>query len=129
MREVLDSVERATARWPSLDQWEHDLPEWFVRACARPMSDAEAQDWLQRWRSMPNAERSRVSEEQPWSLPDWLYWMEPSQSVWRWGRATQRTTVELEVTLAVEGLPVALGAFKWLARAAGAERVMAVSDP
>ena len=128
MRQVLDCVETARTVWPALDRWEEVLPEWFVRACAKPMSDEEAQSWLHRWRGMSQAEQSRVSEEQPWSLPDWLYWMEPTQSVWRWARARQRSATELEVTLAVEGLPVALGAFKWLARTAGAERVMAASD-
>jgi hypothetical protein len=127
MRGVLDCVERAGPTWASLDQWEQDLPGWFVHACARPMSDEEAQDWLNRWRGMSKAEQSRVSEEQSWSLPDWLYWMEPSHSVWRWTRAKLRSALELEVTLAIEGLPVALGAFQWLARAAGAERVRVVS--
>lgn len=129
MREVLDRIESVGTRWPALDRWEQELPEWFVRACASPMSDEEAQAWLQRWRGMSQAEQSRASEEKPWSLPDWLYWMEPAQSVWRWTRATQRNALDLEVTLAVAGLPVALGAFKWLARTAGAERVTAVFDP
>ena len=125
MREVLDRVERVGTRWPAVDQWEQDLPEWFVRVCAKPMSDAQAQAWLQRWQGMAQGEKARASEEAPWSLPDWLYWMEPAQAVWRWVRAAQRNTHELEVTLAVDGLPVALGAFEWLARAAGAERVTA----
>jgi hypothetical protein len=44
------------------------------------------------------------------------------------GASEQRSATELEVTLAVEGLPVALGAFKWLARTAGAESVTIGSD-
>lgn len=128
MRQVLECVESARTTWPSLDRWEEELPEWFVRACAKPMSDDQAQAWLQRWRGMSPAEQSRVTEEQQWSLADWLYWMEPTQSVWKWVRARQQSATELEVTLAVEGLPVALGAFKWLARTAGAERVILCAD-
>jgi hypothetical protein len=126
MREVLDCIEAAGRSWPSLSEWERQLPGWFVGACASPMSEKEAQDWLQRWRGMSKAEQARITEEQRWSLPDWLYWMEPSHSVWRWIRAKERSTTELEVTLAVEGLPVALDAFKWLARAAGAASIVDV---
>jgi hypothetical protein len=88
MRDVLDRVESVRTEWPALERWEELLPEWFVRACARPMSEEEAQRWMQRWRGMSEAEQSRLSEEQPWSLPDWLYWMEPTQSVWQWARAS-----------------------------------------
>jgi len=73
---------------------------------------------------MSRVEQARFSEDEQWSLPNWLYWMEPSNSVWQWLRATLLTPVDLEVTLAVDGLPVALGAFKWLARTAGAERIV-----
>lgn len=125
MREVLDCIERPMTRWPSSAEWERELPEWFVRACGRPMSDEEARDWLTRWRGMSREEQARASEDKAWSLPDWLYWMEPSNSVWQWTRAKQRSETELEVTLAVNGLPVALGAFTWLARVAGAAGVEA----
>jgi hypothetical protein len=77
---------------------------------------------------MSEPERSRVDYERPWSLPDWLYWMEPTQSAWKWARARERSAFELEVTLAVEGMPAALGAFMWLARTAGAERIVYASD-
>ena len=84
------------------------------------MSDEEARDWLKKWRGMSRDEQARVSANAVWSLPDWLHWMEPGNSVWQWARAKQRSDTELDVTLAVDGLPVALGAFTWLARAAGA---------
>jgi hypothetical protein len=84
------------------------------------MSSNEAQIWLEQWRSMPKEAHSKAADEQQrWSLPDWLYWMEPQQSGWRWAGATEQAPGELEVTLWVEGWPVALGAFKWLAKAAG----------
>ncbi len=123
LREVLDRVERPGEVWPSVEQWEELLPTWFVEACATPMSNEEADAWLLRWRQMPESERLQAEDAKPWSLSDWLYWMEPSQSVWRWARATQRGPVELEVVLSVEGMPVALGAFRWLAQTAGAEGV------
>ena len=105
LREVLDCVERPGEAWPSVEQWERLLPTWFVAACAMPETEGQSEN------------------TKPWSLADWLYWMEPDQSVWRWARATQHGSAVLEVVLSVEGMPVALGAFMWLARAAGAETV------
>lgn len=125
IREVLDTVvtARTSGVWPSLGEWEKLLPSWFVLACASPMSTEEADASMKRWRAMPDAEQARFSEQEQWSLPNWLYWMEPRHAVWKWVRAMQCGPTQLEVTLAVDGLPVALGAFKWLARTAGADRI------
>ena len=123
LREVLDHLERPREGWPSVDQWEQLLPTWFVAACAKPTSSEETNAWLLRWRQMPETERLQAEDTQPWSLADWLHWMEPDHLVWRWARATQHGPAVLEVVLAVEEMPVALGAFTWLARTAGAENV------
>lgn len=126
LREVLEPIEQAGEPWPPAAQWEQALPQWFVSACPRPMSTTEAQVWLEQWRRMAGSEQAEAVEKQAWSLPDWLYWMDPEQSVWRWQDATERSASELEVTLSVGGWPVALGAFNWLARTAGAS---SVSEP
>jgi hypothetical protein len=123
LREVLEPIERAGEPWPLLVQWEQALPRWFVAACSPPMSASEARAWMEQWRAMSPSEQSETVKNQKWSLPDWLYWMESPQSVWRWQRAIVRSPCELEVTLDVDGWPVALGAFDWLARTAGASNV------
>ena len=123
LREVLEPFENIGETWPTVQNWERVLPTWFTSACAIPMSSDEAQASNERWRRMSQEERAALAAKERWSLPDWLYWMEPEQSVWRWVDATIKTPNELVVTLAVDGWPVALGAFEWLARAAGADVV------
>jgi hypothetical protein len=90
------------------------------------MSADEALAYVERWRMMSEAEKCETTKNQQWSLPDWLYWMDPKQSMWRWVDATLGTSTDLEVTLAVDGWPVPLGAFEWLARAAGAGDVQVI---
>jgi hypothetical protein len=123
LREVLEPIEAAREPWPALEEWERLLPEWFVASCARPMSPEEARSWVEQWRKMSPEEQSLANASQHWSLPDWLYWMEPSHLVWKWADGKVRTSQELEVFLEVDGWPVPLGAFEWLARAAGAKDV------
>jgi len=123
MREVLDCIDRLRGVWPPLDRWRRELPAWFVGACADPLTREQAQAWVERWREMSPAEQVHAEETRAWSLPNWLYWMEPDQSVWRLAQAIHRSDTELEVDVAVDGRPVALGAFYWLARASGARSV------
>ena len=123
LREVLETIQTAGDSWPAVERWEQVLPRWFVAACANPMSAEEAQAYVERWRKLSKDEQCEATKNQRWSLPDWLYWMEPEHSVWRWIGATLGTSHDLEVTLAVDGWPVPLGAFDWLARAAGADDV------
>jgi hypothetical protein len=127
MRDVLDRIESAPSPWPEVAEWERTLPPWFVAACATPMSRAEEDAFLRRWREMSDAERARESEAQQWSLPDWLYWMEPEQSAWRWITSSLVGAHELEVTLAIHDWPTPLGAFEWLAKTAGADHVEVVA--
>jgi hypothetical protein len=131
LREVLETIERAREPWPTMAEWEQVLPPWFVAACSPAMSVSEAQAWLEQWRAMSQSEQSAAVENQAWSLPHWLYWMDPKQSVWRWRHATVRSPRDLEVSLEVDGWPVALGAFNWLARTAGASQISApgFADP
>jgi hypothetical protein len=123
LQEVLEPIEQVGVAWPTAESWERTLPHWFVSACAKPMSASEAEAYVARWRTMSREEQIEADKGEQWSLPDWLYWMEPKQSVWRWFGAAPTAPDKLEVTLTVEGLPVALGSFEWLARAAGASDV------
>lgn len=120
LREVLVPIEAAREPWPVLVEWERLLPRWFVTACSVPMTQEEAQLWVERWRTLPPEQQAEASASKRWSLPDWLYWMEPGHLLWKWVGAEVRTSHELGVWLEVDGWPIALGAFEWLARAAGA---------
>src|SRR5439155_26505091 len=106
LREVLEAIQKAGETWPIVERWEQMLPTWFVSACAIPMSADEAQVYVERWRTMSKDEQAEVTKNQRWSLPDWLYWMEPHQKAWRWVDAMMVTSNELEVTPAVDGWPV-----------------------
>jgi hypothetical protein len=123
LRDVLQPIENTTGRWPTVEEWEQVLPPWFVSASAPAMSPEQAKAWVERWRTMSKVEQSAAVGRQRWSLPDWLYWMEPDQAVWRWASATIRGPKELEVILEVDGWPVPLESFQWLAKTAGADDV------
>jgi hypothetical protein len=120
LREVLDAIEAAGGTWPTVTEWERRLPSWFTKACPPPLSQEEAEGWLERWRALPPDEKEAAAKNR-WSLVDWLHWVQPENSVWRWVRAEVRGPHDLSVWLEVEGWPAPLGAFEWLARAAGAE--------
>jgi hypothetical protein len=126
LREVLEAIEIAHATGATEASWQQNLPSWFITACANPMSPDEAQAYVDRWRKMSKDEQAETTKNQQWSLPDWLYWMAPNQSTWRWIDARVTASNELEVTLSVDGWPVALGAFDWLARASGASVVRVI---
>jgi hypothetical protein len=84
------------------------------------MTQEEAQLWVEQWRNLSPDEQAAASASQRWSLPDWLYWMEPDRLLWKWAGAEVRTSHELGVQLEADGWPIPLGAFEWLTRAAGA---------
>jgi hypothetical protein len=123
MKEVVALVESSRSQWPSIEEWESILPQWFVLACGNPMSESEAREWVERWRKMTPAEQAVVEDTQRWSLPDWLYWMEPKQKAWSWITGVTRSAETLEIVVSVDGWPAPLGSLKWLARAAGADSV------
>src|SRR5688572_19474103 len=64
--------------WPSDDEWERILPQWFVKACFPEITREEAE----RRRKLPMAEQERLAEE--WSVGAWAYWFQPSERSWYW---------------------------------------------
>jgi len=123
-REVLHAVLNAeVGPTPDLDEWHKCLPRWFTDACAPEMSDAEAQEWLERWQSMTPEEKTAAARAQAWTLADWLHWFQPSERAWRfWDCQADRSSVRL--ILEIDAWPVAHEAVDWLLRAAGAQEIV-----
>jgi hypothetical protein len=124
-REVLRVVlSQAHRQWPELSEWRRLLPSWFVESAAPEQSPEEVSQWLSWWRSLPAEEQSRVTREKPWTLADWLYWLEPAERQWFWWDASVEDSDTLKVVAQVVGWPAPLGALGWLLRAAGAIEVV-----
>lgn len=122
-RDVMAAVLRAPAQsWPTPAEWAGSLPGWFVRACADEPSDEEQREWLERWRSLDAAGRSREEAEKRWTLSSWLSWLEPEDRDWFWWDATADGSTG-RVLIEVPGWPAPVGALMWLLRAAGAVSV------
>ena len=50
---LLSSIDKITLDgWLSDEQWASRLPEWFVGACAKPMTTEEAARWLVWWKGL-----------------------------------------------------------------------------
>jgi hypothetical protein len=64
--------------------------------------------WLSWWRSLPAAEQASVTQEKPWTLADWLYWLEPSERQWFWWDGLAEDADTLRVTVEVYGWPAPL---------------------
>jgi hypothetical protein len=126
LREVLETA--MAEEWPAEDTWAQRLPDWFVQACAAEETAEEAARWLAKWRELDDEARVRAARERPWSLPDWLYWLQPDERQWFWWDAVVRGKHEARIFVEVPGWPVALGALEWLLRAAGADSINVADD-
>lgn len=112
-------------RWPATDRWEKILPDWFVKKCAPEMSPEEAERWLTRWQSLSADEQEKEEKVKRWTLPDWLYWLEPQRRDWFWWDATERDRNTVILAVEVIDWPFPWGALSWLLRASGAMTVKA----
>ncbi len=114
---------RSSASWPA------HLPAWFIEACAPEQSREESEAWLAWWRGLESSARARAASEKPWTLAEWLHWMEPDQRQWFWWDARTHGSSSASVFVEVPGWPSAMGALEWLLRAAGATLVEVVNPP
>ena len=96
------------------------FPDWFVAACAPEQTPEELQRWLRWWRELPPAEKSRAEAEQPWSLDDWVHWMQPDERTWFWWDARVEDERRAVVVVDVPGWPSPLGSPGVAATTAGA---------
>lgn len=124
---VLSRVDDAVfAGWPANGRSKPAMPDWFVSACAQPMSSEQATQWLSWWKRLPSDEQARAEREKNWSLDDWLYWMEPDNRQWFWWDAkTSQERSLIALAVEVDAWPFPWGALRWLFRAAGASDVKA----
>jgi hypothetical protein len=123
-REVLIAVLTAPHDpWPSDDSWASLLPRWFVEVCPPEGSAEDEQRWLAWWRTLPWPEQYAVSEAAPWSLPTWIYWLQPDERQWFWVDAHIVDETHFSVAVEVSEWPAPLGALKWLIRAADSDHV------
>lgn len=121
---VLKTVdENSLAEWPSDEAWSHLLPQWFVDRFAPEQSRDEAEAWLSWWRTLPPEEQERAERDSPWTLSNWIYWMNPSQRSWYWWDGEVINSHTIRVAIEVDGWPFPWGSFAWLLKASGADAV------
>lgn len=121
-KSVLKCIDQtALVDWPSDEKWATILPDWFTASCAPVMTPEQAQRWLTSWKRLSRDEQARAELEKEWSLPDWLYWMEPKNRQWFWWDAKAIDDVDhILVAVEVDGWPFPWGALRWLFKASGA---------
>ena len=115
--------------WPDLDGWRQRLPDWFIDGCAPERSEEESARWLTWWRSLKLEDRMRAAIERPWTLSDWLAWMEPADRQWFWWDGNFRHPGEARVVVQVPGWPFALESLRWLLQVAGGDPITITDDP
>lgn len=127
--EVMTAVLEATTQpWPSRSEWAEILPPWFVSRCARESTPEEDAAWLAWWRGLDGERRAVEARNRPWSLSDWLYWLQPDERTWYWWQAATEGLREVRIEVAVPGWPVPLGSLGWLLAACGADHVALPED-
>jgi hypothetical protein len=72
---------------------------------------------------MTLAERALETENEAWSVDNWIAWLEPEERQWFWWSADVSDPDQLVVQVEVAGWPAATGALAWLLRASGAVEV------
>ncbi|HEY9692870.1 MAG TPA: hypothetical protein V6D15_11725 [Oculatellaceae cyanobacterium] len=128
-REVFGLVlQQSEKNWLSEAEWYKLLPQWFIKRCSPEMTVEEEEKYLSRWHSLSEEEQVRQTEEEFWSVMEWVSWFEPSnephdQRYWYWWDAFVRSPNLLLVVVEVIDVPFPWGSFDWLMKASGAIKV------
>lgn len=122
-KDVLCRVDEHVASSPSDDDWRGILPDWFLERCAPEPSYWETEARNARLRMLSPEEQAYVAATEPWPLLNWLYWLDPEERAWFWWDSVVVDERHAMVSLEVPGWPFPWGAFSWLLRAAGADKV------
>lgn len=129
VRSVLKIVNDAGGDdWPNIDEWTERLPTWFVAACSAAMTPEQAQQWIDRMRTLPHSEQLKMQNEAIWSLDNWLYWMEPSNRYWWWWNAHLLERDRMTVDVEADETPFPWGSLRWLFRASGASDLVEAGE-
>lgn len=122
---LLICVDRAViSGWPDDGTWFHILPRWFVTRCGPERTQKEAEEELERWRSLSREEQLKVHKEQPWPVTNWLYWFRPENREWYWWDDNIQDLSTCIVTVEVTDWPFSWEAFAWMLRASGATEII-----
>lgn len=109
--------------WPTDQEWQSLLPEWFLKKCKKTMTTEEANAYLLWWDNLSYEEKLRCAAvPEPWDLSAWISCFEPSEREWYWWNALFEK-MALLIELEVYGHPFPSEAFIWLCIAAGADKV------
>lgn len=122
--EIINIIHKFAKKYKTEEEWVCILPTWFIQQCSPPMTKEESEIWLAHWRNLPIEKQAEMIANKKWSLNEWLYWIAPEHMTWNWKNGEIQNVNEIIVKLSVEEMPVALGAFDWLARASGAENII-----
>lgn len=120
-KSVLRCVDEMTLQgWPLNDGQLKKLPGWFVEACAPRRTQAEAEEHMKWWKSLPREEQIRTAREERWTLESWIYFFNPAERIWHWWDAEIDLSGNILVTLEVDEWLCPIGETRWLFRASGA---------
>ncbi len=124
-REVLEAVLRVQLRQETvvLGEWAEALPQWFTDQCAPELTRAEAQAYLERWRSLTPSQQEVEGKTKRWALADWLYWFESERRSWAWWDGVVVDESNIVIAVKTDEWPFPWGALSWLFRASGAMSV------
>ncbi len=119
-KEVLSIVLRQEKDlWPSEEDWRNKLPPWFIKLCAKEISQEEAKRRI----LLPIEERIRLSKEEGWALSAWIYWFKPDERQWFWWDSKIPDENNVIITVESDAWPFPWGSLDWLLRASGATNV------
>ena len=102
-------------RWPTDEEWNSLLPDWFVAACA---DEQTLQEEMKRWFERPVEER--IPDETSWTVGGWVYWFLPDERQWLWWDASVLDADTVEIVVQTCGDPFPWGSLDWLMKASGA---------
>ena len=109
---ILDRIYLKENKFESID-WKSELPEWFISKCRPERTEEQKIEYLKWWDSLSIEEKNKHSQKkQIWSLKNWLYWMDPDEREWYWGKAESISDDEIMLTILVYGHPFPDGSLK-----------------
>ncbi|MCK1823692.1 hypothetical protein MTQ10_29950 [Streptomyces sp. XM83C] len=101
------------------NEFKRSLPAWLSEQFSPPMSPADKEAWLSRWRKASPGEKVALERERGWEAGQWLYWFSRSNDFWEISEVCAVADHLVEVRLSCADTPAPIEAMRWLAAAAG----------